>query len=218
VGCPISRSFFARCGRPQLYPRNPRIPEAFNWKDGCPTFAKADSGFPVELSCVGALHAAFLNESRTRGCWWRPVQEIRIRGTKTGGEAPPLQLTQFGLLAANAGVAPHPTPNKIPAKPPFSTTNPPFQQPSPCSSVNDLLLSQRSLKTTTLRNHHPRRQFAKFNEYWYYKKVVAVVTVELRGRALNSTHPVVASEAAVCSTGEISPYRSPEQAKAFKSG
>jgi hypothetical protein len=35
--------------------------------DGSPTFAKAYSGFPVELSGVGALHAAFLNESRTRG-------------------------------------------------------------------------------------------------------------------------------------------------------
>jgi hypothetical protein len=23
-----------------------------------------------------------LEESRTRGCWWRPVQEIRIRGPK----------------------------------------------------------------------------------------------------------------------------------------
>ena len=36
-------------------------------------FALAYSGFPVELSGVGELHAAFLNESRTRGCWWRPV-------------------------------------------------------------------------------------------------------------------------------------------------
>src|ERR1700682_5241063 len=46
-------------------------------------FAKAYSGFPVELSGVGELHAAFLNESRTRGCSWRPVQEIRIHGPKT---------------------------------------------------------------------------------------------------------------------------------------
>jgi hypothetical protein len=51
--------------------------------DGCPTFAPAYSGFPVELAGVDELHAAFLNESRTRGCWWRPVQEIRIRGPKT---------------------------------------------------------------------------------------------------------------------------------------
>jgi hypothetical protein len=29
-------------------------------------FAPAYSGFPVELSGVGELHAAFLNESRTR--------------------------------------------------------------------------------------------------------------------------------------------------------
>ena len=55
--------------------------------NGCPTFAKAYSGFPVELPGVGELHAAFLNESRTRGCWWGLVQEIRIRGTKTMGEA-----------------------------------------------------------------------------------------------------------------------------------
>jgi hypothetical protein len=54
--------------------------------DGCPTFAKAYSGFPVELAGVGAPHAAFLNESRTRGCWWSPVQEIRIRGPKTMGQ------------------------------------------------------------------------------------------------------------------------------------
>jgi hypothetical protein len=106
-----------------------------------------------------------------------------------------------------------PTRKTTPRKLPFQQPKPPFQQPSPCSSVNDLLLSQRSLKTAAHRNHHPRKQLAKFNEYWYYKKVVAVVTVELRGRALNSTHPAVASEAAVCSTGEISPYRSPEQAK-----
>jgi hypothetical protein len=42
-----------------------------------------ESGFPVEFAGVGALHAAFLNESRTRGSWWRPVQEIRRRaGTR----------------------------------------------------------------------------------------------------------------------------------------
>jgi len=58
--------------------------------DGCPTFALAYTGFPVDLAGVGELHAAFLNESRTRGCWWRPVQEIRIRGRKRRGEAPPL--------------------------------------------------------------------------------------------------------------------------------
>jgi hypothetical protein len=50
-------------------------------------FAPAYSGFPVELSGVGELHAAFLNESRTRGCWWGPVQEIRIHGPKKMGAA-----------------------------------------------------------------------------------------------------------------------------------
>jgi hypothetical protein len=61
--------------------------------DGCPTFAQAYSGFPVEIAGVGALHAAFLNESRTRGCWWCPVQEIRIRGPKkTSAAQRPLSL------------------------------------------------------------------------------------------------------------------------------
>jgi hypothetical protein len=45
-------------------------------------FAPAYSGFPVEIAGVGELHAAFLNESRTRGCWWCPVREIRVHGLK----------------------------------------------------------------------------------------------------------------------------------------
>jgi hypothetical protein len=32
---------------------------------GCPRF-------PVDLTGVGELHAAFLDESRTRGRWWDP--------------------------------------------------------------------------------------------------------------------------------------------------
>jgi hypothetical protein len=36
------------------------------------------SGFPVEVGGVGELHAAFLNESRTRGTGWGCVQEIRV--------------------------------------------------------------------------------------------------------------------------------------------
>jgi hypothetical protein len=35
-------------------------------------------GFPVELVGASGLHAAFLNESRTRGSVWRHVQEIRV--------------------------------------------------------------------------------------------------------------------------------------------
>jgi hypothetical protein len=35
-------------------------------------------GFPVELVGVGEFHAAFLNESRTRGPIQRSVQEIRV--------------------------------------------------------------------------------------------------------------------------------------------
>jgi len=53
--------------------------------DGCPRFAKAYSGFPVELAGVGGLHAAFLKESRTRGCWWRPVRENEIFRTLSVG-------------------------------------------------------------------------------------------------------------------------------------
>jgi hypothetical protein len=62
-------------------------------------FAPAYSGFPVELSGVVELHAAFLNESRTRGCWWRPVQEIRIHGPKKTGRSPSNALLNvlFGL-------------------------------------------------------------------------------------------------------------------------
>jgi len=52
-----------------------------------PHVRPAYTGFPVDLACVGELHAAFLDESRTRGCWWRPVQEIRIHGLNTTGEA-----------------------------------------------------------------------------------------------------------------------------------
>jgi hypothetical protein len=33
------------------------------------------------------LHAAFLDESRTRIRWWRRVQEIRDHGPKTMGAA-----------------------------------------------------------------------------------------------------------------------------------
>jgi len=29
--------------------------------------------FPVDLDGVGELHAAFFDESRTRGRWWHPV-------------------------------------------------------------------------------------------------------------------------------------------------
>src|ERR1700684_2823828 len=43
----------------------------------CCEFSESDRvaspGFPVDIVGVGKLHAAFLNESRTRGRWWRPV-------------------------------------------------------------------------------------------------------------------------------------------------
>jgi hypothetical protein len=67
-----------------------------------PTFATAYSGFPVELSGVGVLHAVFLNESRARGCGWCPVQEIRIRGLKMmGATHRPLLTTQSKDEKAN---------------------------------------------------------------------------------------------------------------------
>jgi hypothetical protein len=42
------------------------------WSNG-KSDRRASPGFPVDLVGVGELHAAFLNESRTRGRWWRPV-------------------------------------------------------------------------------------------------------------------------------------------------
>jgi hypothetical protein len=65
-------------------------------------FALAYSGFPVELSGVGELHAAFLNESRTRGCWWGPVQEIRIHGPKKTGRSPFQRFYPAGKKAVGA--------------------------------------------------------------------------------------------------------------------
>jgi hypothetical protein len=52
------------------------------------------SGFPVELSGAGEFHAAFLNESRTRGCWWRPVREIRILRAEKDGRSPTIAFTE----------------------------------------------------------------------------------------------------------------------------
>src|SRR5271154_5533666 len=81
-----------------------RIPRK---SDGCPTFASAYSGFPVELACVEYLHAALLDESRTRGCWWRLVQEIRIRGPKTMGAAQQSLFATYRTLAAALSIAFH---------------------------------------------------------------------------------------------------------------
>ena len=57
-----------------------------NWT-GAPCSPERTPGFPVEFPGVDELHAAFLNESRTRICWWRPVQEIRDHGPKKLGAA-----------------------------------------------------------------------------------------------------------------------------------
>jgi hypothetical protein len=50
---------------------------------GAPCSPKRTPGFPVEFPVVDELHAAFLDESRTRIRRWRPVQEIRDHGPKT---------------------------------------------------------------------------------------------------------------------------------------
>jgi len=42
-------------------------------KDSEKAVEGASPGFPVDLVGVGELHAAFPNESRTRGRWWQPV-------------------------------------------------------------------------------------------------------------------------------------------------
>jgi hypothetical protein len=52
-------------------------------------------GFPVKGSWGNELHAAFLNESRTRGTGWRCVQEIRVSHTLFVGDVgKPLRLIQ----------------------------------------------------------------------------------------------------------------------------
>src|ERR1700688_1244972 len=50
---------------------------------GAPCSPQRTPGFPVELPGVDELHAAFLNESRTRTRRWLPVQEIRDHGPDT---------------------------------------------------------------------------------------------------------------------------------------
>ena len=50
------------------------------------------------VSCVDELHAAFLNESRTRIRRWRPVQEIRDHGPKTDFQMLSLHGTRILVL------------------------------------------------------------------------------------------------------------------------
>jgi hypothetical protein len=51
--------------------------------DGCPTFASAYSGFPVDLTGVGELHAPFLKrKAHTRPVSSAAWQEIRVGMTK----------------------------------------------------------------------------------------------------------------------------------------
>jgi hypothetical protein len=89
-----SRKLASRRSQSGRGPETCRLKPAQRESDRCPTFATpvpacrgAYCGFPVELVGADELHAAFLNESRTRGCWWCPLREIRIRGPKTKGAA-----------------------------------------------------------------------------------------------------------------------------------
>jgi hypothetical protein len=43
------------------------------WRRGSKSDCWASPRFPVDLVGVGELHAAFLDEGRTRGRWWGPV-------------------------------------------------------------------------------------------------------------------------------------------------
>jgi hypothetical protein len=63
-------------------------------------FAPANTGFPVELSGVGELHAAFLDEIRTPIRWWCLVQEIRDHGPKKTGRSPFERLYYAGKKTA----------------------------------------------------------------------------------------------------------------------
>ena len=53
------------------------------FRTGAPCSPQRTPGFPVKFPGVDELHAAFLDESRTRIRWWRLVQEIRDHGPKT---------------------------------------------------------------------------------------------------------------------------------------
>jgi hypothetical protein len=67
-------------------------------EDGCPTFAKAYSGFPVDIASVDELHAAFLNESRTRDVGGAPCRKSGYVGRKRRGEAPTIALISEGRV------------------------------------------------------------------------------------------------------------------------
>ena len=47
-------------------------------RDSANAIVGATPGFPAQLGGSGALHAAFLKESRIRGCIQCSVQEIRV--------------------------------------------------------------------------------------------------------------------------------------------
>jgi hypothetical protein len=67
--------------------------EGFSRKRSCDRWASG--GFPLDIVCAGELHAAFLNESRTRGRWWRPG--IRVAHLfRAPVRLPPATLRQMG--------------------------------------------------------------------------------------------------------------------------
>src|ERR1700730_16035386 len=61
--------------RPQTSRLSPGSLKPFSLSNQCSP--ERTPGFPVEFPGVGDLHAAFLDESRTRILWWCLVQEIR---------------------------------------------------------------------------------------------------------------------------------------------
>ena len=58
-----------------------------------PIFSCRDARIPVEIVGAGEVHAAFLNESRTRGHVQRSVQEIRDAAT-----GPSMAMRHFAQL------------------------------------------------------------------------------------------------------------------------
>ena len=63
------------------------------------TGAPRSPEFPVKLGGVGALHAAFLTESRTRGCVQGSVQEIRVARAYVGRKRRAKPIDRFYWLS-----------------------------------------------------------------------------------------------------------------------
>src|SRR5450631_2919947 len=100
-------------------------PMSSSWT-GAPCSPQRTPGFPVELPGVDELHAAFLNESRTRTRRWRPVQEIRDHGPKKSGRSPFPTLLLCGEKIAAKSESPCPwseSIGKIRSRPMYALAN-----------------------------------------------------------------------------------------------